>query len=115
MIAWFQTFVRRHLIADDPWPHYSDLDRMDHLDETPMTTAEALAGIEARLKGDQKEPLTGVSALSVRDRTYLLALVKKQAAKLEAVADLVEQAEKNGRNTVYANEVSAAIAERAAA
>ena len=113
MIAWLSTFVRRHLIADDPWPQYSHLDHADGLDETAMSTREELAAIEARLTGDQNRPAT--DAQSVRDRAYLLALARQQSAKLDAVAGLVEQAEKNGQATVYAREVSAAITERAAA
>ena len=115
MIAWFRTFVRRHLIADDPWPQYSRLDQVDGLSETPLSTREELAGIEARLMEDRSESVTGIGAQSVKDRDYLLALVREQAAKIDAVARLVEQAEKNGNGTLYANEVSAAITERAAA
>ncbi len=29
MRAWFGRMIRRHLIADDPWPEYSRLDRQD--------------------------------------------------------------------------------------
>lgn len=115
MIAWLSTFVRRHLIADDPWPQYSRLDHADGLDDTALSTREELAAIEARLAGDQNQPAAGIDAQSVRDRAYLLALVTQQSAKLDAVAGLVEQAEKNGQTTVYAREVSAAITERAAA
>lgn len=115
MIAWLSTFVRRHLIADDPWPQYSRLDHADGLNQTAMNTREELAAIQARLTEDLNQPATGVDAQSARDRTYLLALVTQLSAKLDAVAGLVEQAEKNGQATVYAREVSAAIAERAAA
>jgi hypothetical protein len=115
MIAWLSTFVRRHLIADDPWPQYSRLDHADGLKGAASSTREELAAIEARLTGDQNEAATGVGAQSVRDRTYLLALVRQQSAQLDAVAGLVQQAEKNGQATVYAREVSAAITERAAA
>ncbi|MDQ0822978.1 hypothetical protein QFZ79_000717 [Arthrobacter sp. V4I6] len=115
MIAWVRTFVRRHLIADDPWPQYSHLDQVDGLSETPLSQREELAEIDARLTGDRNASVTGVEAQSVRDRAYLLALVREQAAKLDAVAGLVEQAEKSGNGTLYANDVHAAIAERAAA
>ena len=116
MIDRFRTFVRRHLIADDPSPQYSRLDRADGLDETPLSMQEELAGIEARLEGDQHGSVTRVGAASsVRDRAYLLALVREQSAKLDAVARLVQQAENNGQSTVYVHEVHAAIAERAAA
>jgi hypothetical protein len=116
MIARFRTFVRRHLIADDPSPQYSRLDRADGLDETPMSAREELAEIEARLAGDQHGSVTGVGVVqSVRDRAYLLALVREQSAKLDAVAGLLEHAETNGQSTVYVHEVHAAIAERAAA
>jgi hypothetical protein len=115
MIAWLRTFVRGHLIADDPWPQYSRLDQLDGLSETPLSTREELAGIEARLMEDRNEPVTGIGAQSVKDRAYLLALVQEQAEKLDAVAGLVEQAEKSGNGTLYADEVQAAISERAAA
>lgn len=115
MIAWLSTFVRRHLIADDPWPQYSHLDHVDGLNETPVSTREELAEIEARLTGDRNGSVTGPGSQSVRDRAYLLALVREQCAKLDAVAVLVEQAEESGNSMLYVNEVHAAITGQAAA
>jgi hypothetical protein len=114
MIASFRTFVRRHLIADDPWPQYSGLDLADGLMEEPATASE-LAEIEARLAGDHQESGTGVQAQSVEDRAYLLALVREQAKRLDAVAGLVEHAARNGKTTLHVAEVRAAINEQSAA
>lgn len=115
MIASFRTFVRRHLIADDPWPQYSRLDLADGLTEEPSNTPRELAEIEARLAGDRRESGTGVRAQSVNDRAYLLALVGDQGRKLEAVAELVEHAARNGQASVDIAEVRAAISEPSAA
>jgi hypothetical protein len=115
MIAKLRTFVSRHLIADDPWPQYSRLDLADGLIEAPARTPKELAEIEARLAGDRQNFATGIPAQSVQDRAYLLALAREQAAKLDAVARLVDHAAKNGKNTVNLMEVQAAISEQSAA
>ena len=115
MIASFRTFVRRHLIADDPWPRYSRLDLADGLAEEPVSTAEELAGIEARIAGDRQESGSAVRAQSDKDRARLLALVREQSRKLDAVAELVELAARNGRNTLHVSEVQAALTEQSAA
>ena len=115
MIASFRTFVRRHLIADDPWPRYSRLDLADGLAEEPVSTAEEPAGIEARFAGDRQESAPGAGAQSMKDRAHLLALVREQSRKLDAVAELVERAARNGRTTLHVSEVQAALTEQSAA
>jgi hypothetical protein len=115
MIAWFRTFVSRHLIADDPWPQYSRLDLADGLAEAPVNAQEELAEIEARLVANRQKPATGIQAQSVQDLTYLLALVREQSQKLDAIAGLAERAAKNGKNTVNLAEVRAVITEQSAA
>jgi hypothetical protein len=115
MITSFRTFVRRHLIADDPWPQYSRLDLADGLIEAPLRTAKELAEIEARLAGDREESAIGVPAQSVKDRAYLLALVREQSKRLDAVAELVEHAANNGQDTLHVAEVQAAVTEESAA
>jgi len=107
-MSWFRRFVRRHVIADDTAPQYSRLDRLDGLTETPsgtkaaaetlntvepattpVDTAEAaLSAIETRLTADENEYDGGVVDQSVRDRRYLLALVREQQSRLDAVAAL---------------------------
>jgi hypothetical protein len=51
----------------------------------------------------------------VKDRARLLALVRVQSRKLDAVAELVEHAARNGRTTVRVSEVQAALTEQSAA
>ena len=115
MIASFRTFVRRHLVADDPWPQHSRLDLADGLAEEPVSPAEELAGIESRLAGDRQDSAPAVRAQSLKDRARLLALVREQSRKLDAVAELVERATQGGRTTLHVSEVQAALTERSAA
>jgi hypothetical protein len=115
MIAKLRTFVSRHLIADDPWPQYSRLDLADGLSEAAAGTPKEPAEMEARLAGDRQTFATGITAESVQDPAYLLALAREQAAKLDAVAQLVDHAAQSGKNTVNLTEVQAAISEQSAA
>lgn len=58
-----------------------------------MSASDQLAAIQARLQEDEDEYDGGVVDQSVRDRRYLLKLVREQAAKLEAVAVVASEAE----------------------
>ena len=58
-----------------------------------MSASDQLAAIQARLKEDEDEYDGGVVDQSVRDRRYLLKLVREQAAKLEAVVAVASEAE----------------------
>ena len=107
-MSWFRTFIRRHLIADETAPEYSRLDQLDGLKATPAnatpvvvesatvesatpaagTQSATLADIEARLTADENEYSGGFVDQSVRDRRYLLAFVREQQARLDAVAAL---------------------------
>ena len=63
-----------------------------------MSASDELAAIEARLLADEDEYAGGVVDKNVRDRRYLLSLVREQLArleKLEAVAS--DFAERGGR------------------
>ena len=48
-----------------------------------MSASDELAAIEARLTEDENEYAGGVVDQSVRDRRYLLALVRDQQARLD--------------------------------
>jgi benzoyl-CoA reductase/2-hydroxyglutaryl-CoA dehydratase subunit BcrC/BadD/HgdB len=48
-----------------------------------MSASDELAAIEARLAEDENEYAGGVVDQSVRDRRYLLALVREQQARLD--------------------------------
>jgi hypothetical protein len=107
-MSWFRSFIRRHLIADDTAPQYSRLDQLDGLTATPASTPAAaetldtvepattpvdtpeaaLSDIEKRLTADENEDDGGVVDQSVRDRRHLLALVREQQSRLNAVAAL---------------------------
>ena len=67
-----------------------------------MRAFDHLAAIQARLMEDENEYDGGVVDQSVRDRRYLLELVREQAAKLETVAALASEAAgsdtQHGRN-----------------
>jgi hypothetical protein len=130
-MAWFRTFIRRHLIADDPAPEYSRLDHHDGLKATPASTPTAaeeldiaepastaadtkeaaLAAIQKRLTADEDEYGDGAFDQSIRDRRYLLALIREQAAKLDAIRRMTERAEAHGNHLLDADEVRAAITE----
>ena len=103
----FRSFIRHHLVADDPAPGYSRLDRFDGLgasstgQSAPGGEAEAipsssqaasrdaaLAAIEERLTADENEFAGGVADQSARDRRYLLALVQERQSQIERVEDL---------------------------
>lgn len=103
----FRSFIRQHLVADDPAPGYSRLDRLDGLGEsaagaatpgepagsptapTPADSQDAaLAAIEERLTADENEFLGGVADQSARDRRYLLALVEERRAVIGRVEEL---------------------------
>lgn len=103
----FRSFIRHHLVADDPAPGYSRLDRLDGLgasstgQSVPGEEAEAaasssqagsrdaaLASIEERLTADENEFAGGVADQSARDRRYLLALVEERRAQIERVEEL---------------------------
>ncbi|MDF9751906.1 hypothetical protein [Arthrobacter sp. ES3-54] len=53
-----------------------------------MSAPEELAAIQARLAADEDEHADGVIDQNVRDRRYLLSLVREQLASLEKVAAL---------------------------
>lgn len=103
----FRSFIRQHLVADDPAPGYSRLDRHDGLGESAAAAATqgapavfptaptpavprdaALAAIEERLTADENEFVGGVADQSARDRRYLLALVEKRGAVIGRVEKL---------------------------
>ncbi|NUU30832.1 hypothetical protein [Arthrobacter sp. C9C5] len=103
----FRSFIRQHLVADDPAPGYSRLDRFDGLGESAAGAAPpgeqagfptapapahsqdaALASIEERLTADENEFVGGVADQSARDRRYLLALVQERRAQIERVEEL---------------------------
>ena len=54
------------------------------MDDTTDSSA-MLAAVAARLKGDEDEYSGGVVDQNVRDRAYLLALVRDQKARLDKV------------------------------
>lgn len=101
----FRSFIRQHLVADDPAPGYSRLDRFDGLGETSAGGAApgseagpapsgadsqdaALASIEERLAADENEFAGGVADQSARDRRYLLNLVEERQSRIERVEEL---------------------------
>lgn len=106
----FRSFIRHHLVADDPAPGYSRLDRLDGLEgpgaslagqsspgdgaeaapsPTPADSRDAaLASIEERLSADENEFAGGVADQSARDRRYLLALLAERGAQIERVEEL---------------------------
>ena len=107
----FRSFIRQHLVADDPAPGYSRLDRRDGLGESAAVAATpgepagsptaptpapapadspdaALAAIEERLTADENEFVGGVADQSARDRRYLLALVEERRTVIERVEEL---------------------------
>ena len=108
-MSWFRRFIRQHLIADDPASEYSRLDYHDGLQEKPTNTQEpgsvrpanspanaqhaTLAAIQKRITADEDEYTDGLVDQSVRDRIYLLALVRDQAAALAAVKALADYLE----------------------
>lgn len=53
-----------------------------------MSASEELSAIQARLAADEDERAEGVIDQTVRDRRYLLSLVREQLASLEKVAAL---------------------------
>lgn len=108
-MSWFRRFIRQHLMADDPTPEYSRLDHHDGLQEKPPNTQEpgsllparnpantqnaTLAAIQERIMANEDEYTGGLVDQSVRDRLYLLALVRDQAAALAAVNALADYLE----------------------
>ncbi|WP_346959041.1 hypothetical protein [uncultured Arthrobacter sp.] len=110
----FRSFIRHHLVADDPAPGYSRLDRFDGLgassagQSAPGGEAEAipssqaasrdaaLAAIEERLTADENEFAGGVADQSARDRRYLLALVQERRSQIERVEDLASYLDRLG-------------------
>lgn len=118
MMAWMRAAVRRHLIAPDPWPEYSRLDNLDDLNGTTMNDRTEpnpqLADIEARLREDEKRYSGAMIDQNVRDRAYLLALVKEIQARLDKVeamaSDVAERGERieelfsrNGGGSLHAD------------
>ncbi|MET1086949.1 MAG: hypothetical protein ABWY04_07495 [Arthrobacter sp.] len=130
-MSWIRTFIRRHLIADDTAPQYSRLDQLDgrtampestptaaearHTVEpatTPTDTQEAaLAAIQKRLTADAPAYGDGTVDQSIRDRRYLFALVREQAAKLEKVRVIERRLEGSmqGENREIAQDLRAAL------
>lgn len=53
-----------------------------------MSASEELAAIHARLVADEDEQADGVIDQTVRDRRYLLSLIREQLASLEKLAAL---------------------------
>lgn len=74
-----------------------------------MRTSAELAAIEARLADDEKEYAGGFADQSARDRRYLLSLVQEQAARLEAIAAMIQRAEIHGNCVLFIHEVQAAL------
>lgn len=75
-----------------------------------MTTSDQLAAIEARLTADENEYSdSGLYDQSTRDRRALLAIIREQAEKLEAVSRIMDRAEMHGNSILYVDEVRAAI------
>jgi hypothetical protein len=74
-----------------------------------MRASAELAAIEARLTEDEKEFAGGFLDQSARDRRYLLSLVQEQAAKLEAMAAMIQRAEIHGNSILFVHEVQAAL------
>lgn len=134
----FRTFIQRHLVADDPAPGYSRLDRLGGLGEPPAVTAAPaasptsapvatapsvpaavpraaagdaeLAAVEERLRADEQEFAGGVADRSARDRRYLLALVEQQRARLEQVEELAERLDgHDSQGRHYARLIRAAL------
>ena len=63
-----------------------------------MSASDELAAIEARLAEDENEYADGIIDKNVRDRRYLLALVRDQLAQLEKMEALASDlAERGGR------------------
>jgi hypothetical protein len=58
------------------------------IEEDHMSASDELAAIHARLAADEDEYLDGVVDQNVRDRRYLLSLVREQLTRLEKVAAL---------------------------
>jgi hypothetical protein len=78
--------------------------------EDPLSASDELAAIEARLVADEEEYAGGIVDKNVRDRRYLLSLVRDQVAvleKVEAVAsDFAERGERiatqfDGNGTIH--------------
>lgn len=134
----FRTFIQRHLVADDPAPGYSRLDRLEGLGEPPaVTPAPAgspksapaatapsvpaavpraaagdaeLAAVAERLRADEQEFAGGVADRSARDRRYLLALVEQQRNRLAQVEELAERLDRREpRDKHYARLIRAAL------
>ncbi|WP_445154625.1 hypothetical protein ACTWLI_15370 [Arthrobacter sp. Hor0625] len=134
----FRTFIQRHLVADDPAPGYSRLDRLGGLEEPPAVTAAPadspkstaaptapsvpaavprapavdaeLAAIVERLRADEHEFTGDVADRSTRDRRYLLALVEQQRARLEQVEELAERLDRHGsQDRHYARQIRSAL------
>lgn len=103
-MSWVRRFIRQHLIADDPAPEYSRLDYPDGLQNMPTqepgsvqpargpadSEPATLAAIQERITADEDGYPDGLVDPSVRDRRYLLALVRDQAATLDAVKALAD-------------------------
>jgi hypothetical protein len=68
------------------------------IEEDPMSASDELAAIEARLAEDENQYAGGVVEKNVRDRRYLLTVVREQLARLEKVeavaSDLAERGER---------------------
>ncbi len=76
-----------------------------------MNASDELAAIEARLAADEDEQARGAVDKNVRDRRYLLSLVREQLARLEKVesvaSDFAERGERieeqfDGNSSVHA-------------
>jgi hypothetical protein len=65
--------------------------------------------IENRLVADRAEYAGPGADQTIRDREYLLGLVKAQDAKLTAVGNMVDRAEMHGNYTLFVHEVSEAV------
>ena len=61
-----------------------------------MSASEELAAIQARLVADEDEHAEGVIDQTVRDRRYLLSLLRDQLASLEKVAALASSFAERG-------------------
>jgi hypothetical protein len=62
----------------------------NHIEENGMSASDELAGIEARLTEDENEYAGRVVDQNVRDRRYLLALVRDQQARLDELMAKLE-------------------------
>ena len=78
-------------------------------EEDQMSASAELDAIEARLTEDEKEYAGGFMDQSARDRRYLLSLVQEQAAKLEAIAVMIQRADIHGNCVLFVHEVQAAL------